>query len=374
MAPLPPQPEDSKTVQAIYAWHESRRETRPRTYLGLSGLGHSCARKLWYDFRHCGQPEFSGRMLRLFETGHLAEFRFVDELRGIGCEVYDTDPNTGEQFAVQAHGGHVRGHLDGCAKGLPEAPETFHVTEYKTHSSKSFAHLKKNGVKASKPMHYAQMVCYMHLTGMRRAFYLAVNKDTDELYSERLRYEDCQDDAQRLMDRAERIVKAAQPPERIGDSADHFNCKWCDHADRCHGTDAVGPAVRCGTGCRTCVHSTPEMDTEDGRWSCKQHHVTLTIEKQAVGCEDHLFIPDLITFAEPINSDKDKDGDWIEYENQDGTRWRNCKSGGNYSSLELTELPKSLIGAGAFADMKEVFGDDIQVERIRQDDNETDSR
>ena len=358
---LPQPPEDSRTVQAIYAYHESLRETRPRTYVGASQIGHPCERKLWYDFRHCGGQAFDGRMLRLFQTGDLAEFRFVDELKGIGCTVHDVDPATGEQFEVKSLGGHFSGHMDGAGCGFPEAEKAWHVLEFKTHNAKSFAKLKSEGVKKSKPQHYAQMVCYMHLTGMKRALYLAANKDTDHLYSERLRYEDCREDAQRLMDRAERIIKSPQPPERIGDSADHWNCKWCEHTDRCHGTDAVGPAVRCGTGCRTCVHSTPEMDTEDGRWSCKQHHVTLTVENQAVGCEDHLFIPDLVTFATPVDSDRDATGDWIEYENPDGTRWKNCKSGNSYSSLELTELPKSLIGAGLLADMKEVFGDEIEI-------------
>lgn len=371
MAPLPPQPEDSKTVQAIYAYHEAQRETRPRTYVGASQIGHACERKLWYDFRHCGGQEFDGRMLRLFETGDLAEFRFVKELKEIGCEVYDVDPATGEQFEVKALGGHFSGHMDGAGRGFPEADKAWHVLEFKTHNAKSFAKLKKDGVKASKPMHYAQMVIYMHLTGMKRAFYLAANKDTDHLYSERLRHEDCKDDALRLMERAERIIRSVSPPEKIGDSADHFNCKWCEHADRCHGTDSVGPAVRCGTGCRTCVHATPETDTEDGRWSCKQHRVTLTIESQHAGCDDHLFIPDLITFAEPINSDRDKDGDWIEYRNADGTTWRNSRQPNDYTSKELTQLPAPMVGAGIVDDVKSVFGD-AQIERVEHGTHSTD--
>ncbi|MGB1125795.1 MAG: oxidoreductase [Phycisphaeraceae bacterium] len=363
MAMLPQPPSDSPTVKAIYAYHESQRESRPRTYVGASQIGHACARKLWYDFRHCGQAEFDGRMLRLFETGDLAEIRFVTELKAIGCEVYDVDPNTGEQFEVKSLGGHFSGHMDGAGRGFPEAEKAWHVLEFKTHNAKSFAQLKAKGVKASKPMHYAQMACYMKLTGMKRAFYLAANKDTDHLYSERLRWEDVKDDAERLMDRAESIINASQPPEKIGDSADHYNCKWCEHTDRCHGTDAVGPAVRCGTGCRTCVYSTPEMDTDQGRWSCGYHTITLTVEKQEIGCPNHLFIPDLVTFAKPVDSSPD----WIEYENQDGAKWKNGKE--HYDSKELADLPKSLVGAGAFADMKEVFGDDIQIERIRQDGN-----
>ena len=33
------------------------------------------------------------------------------------------------------------------------------------------------------------MQSYMHLAGLERAFYLAVNKNTDELYQERIRYD-----------------------------------------------------------------------------------------------------------------------------------------------------------------------------------------
>jgi len=46
--------------------------------------------------------------------------------------------------------------------------------------------LKRHGVKAASYEHYCQMVCYMDYLGFERAFYLAVCKDTDELYSERI--------------------------------------------------------------------------------------------------------------------------------------------------------------------------------------------
>ena len=358
MAQLPPKPEDSKTVQAIYAWHESKREDKPRKYLGASQLGEACERKLWYSFRHADQPSFDGRMLRLFETGDLAEFRFVKELREIGCEVYDVDPSTGKQWEVNDVAGHFSGHMDGCARGIPEAPKAWHVLEFKTHNAKSFNALKNKGVKASKPMHYAQMIVYMKLTGMKRALYLAANKDTDELYSERLHWEDVAEDAQRYMDRAERIVRASSAPARISDGADHFACKWCDFRNLCHGLGEKG-AVPCSAGCRTCVHATPEMDTEDGRWSCNHHRVTLTIENQAAGCTDHKFIPGFVTFASAVDSD----GDWIEYQNADGSTWRNGKN--DYTSHELTQLPEPLVGAGIVDDLKNVF-EDAEIVNIRK--------
>lgn len=360
MTLLPEKPEDSKTVAAIYAYHESKRESSPRSYLGASQIGHACDRHLWYSFRHCGTPEFSGRMLRLFETGDLAEHRFVAELKAIGCEVYDVDPNTGEQWEVHDIGGHFSGHMDGAGRGIPEAEKAWHVLEFKTHNAKSFKSLKIKGVKESKPLHYSQMAVYMKLTGMKRALYLAVNKDTDELYSERLRWEEVSHDADRLMERAERIIKSSSPPDRISDGADYFECRWCDYRNLCHGL-GESAAVPCTVGCRTCVSATPDTETGGGRWACERHNITLTVENQRVGCEDHLFIPGLVTFATP----EDADHDGIDYRNADGTTWRNAKDGGNYTSKELTELPAELVGAGVVADVKEVFGEmDIETVKV----------
>ncbi len=60
------------------------------------------------------------------------------------------------------------------------------MLEFKTHSAKSFADLAAKGVEASKPQHVAQMQIYMHLTGITRALYVAVCKDTDALHIERV--------------------------------------------------------------------------------------------------------------------------------------------------------------------------------------------
>ena len=95
------------------------------------------------------------------------------------------------------------------AIGLPEAPATWHVCEFKTHSAKSFAKLKAEGVAASKPLHWSQMQAYMQLAGLDRAFYLAVCKDTDELYQERIRHD--AEAGLRILTKAERIIGAARP-------------------------------------------------------------------------------------------------------------------------------------------------------------------
>jgi len=310
-------PDQSELVQAIYAWHKKKGDAQPRRgYLGASSIGQECERSLWYQFRNCLKRDFEGRMYRLFETGDLAESRFVNELRGIGCEVHDVTPE-GEQFEVNAFGGHFSGHMDGCALGIPEAPKTWHVLEFKTHNAKSFAKLEKEGVKESKPMHYAQMMVYMGLTKMTRALYMAANKDTDALYSERIRFNGTEFD--KYMDKAERIIFAQDPPERAFNRPDGFGCRFCDAKALCWPVDNKINLPWIDE--RMCVHATPERD---GTWS------------HARGCRNgHLLMPCFIHFAEPVDA-----GEYhIEYKNlDDETVWAQGNDAHMWTADQLIEM------------------------------------
>ena len=306
MAPLPPRA--SPTVEAILCAYEVDAGDGFREHLGASLIGGPCNRALWCTFRWITRTAHSGRMQRLFETGRLEEKRLVRNLRRIGVTVLEVDPDTGRQWHVQAHGGHFGGSLDGVGLGLPEAARTWHALEFKTHNAKSFSALKKDGVRKAKPEHWAQMQLYMHLTGLTRALYLAVCKDTDALYAERVRVD--HEEALRLVARAGRIIFAARPPTRISDDPDWFECRFCPHHDTCHG-DRL-PARTC----RSCLHVTP---TEDGTWYCARFDRRLSADDQRAGCVAHLFIPDLIQ-GEQV--DADPDGTWVAYRKPDGTIWR----------------------------------------------------
>lgn len=335
-------PQESDTVKQIYAWHKKMGESEPsRGYLGASILGHECERNLWYNFRGCVPRSFSGRMFRLFETGNLEEPRMVKELCAIGCEVHEVDPNTGEQFAVSALGGHFSGHMDGCAIGIPEAPLTWHVLEFKTHSEKSFAKLVTAGVAASKPQHYAQVMVYMGLTGLTRALYLGKNKNTDQLYAERIPYDSTAFKC--LMNRAERIIKSTAPPERIAKRQDSFHCRFCAAKELCWGTSDIAVPIPT-KACRTCCHATPDTEREDAVWVCKKHNFDVSPVGSAIGCENHLLLPDLVSFAEPT----DAGDDWIEFTNhEDAAVWRHGPGKGMFSTKELITTAGPLGPPGA---------------------------
>jgi len=272
---------ESATVTAIYdMWKKRGDSETQRGYLGASIIGHDCDRYLWYSFRQCVPRKLDGRMYRLFNAGHCAEPRFVADLKAIGCEVHEVGED-GQQIGVEAIDGHFRGHLDGVALGIPEAPKTWHVLEFKTHGDDSFKKLVADGVKKSKPMHYAQMMVYMGLTKLTRSLYLAVNKDTEELYSERIEFNAAE--FKGIMARAERIIRSTSPCERVSDRADHYKCKWCDAKEVCWG-GAVSLPIPANT-CRVCCYATP---IEDGCWKCEKGEVF------GKPCDKHMVIPTML--------------------------------------------------------------------------------
>lgn len=312
MATLSPAP--ASTVRAIEAAREAAHQLWDSYGLSMSELGSECDRALWYSFRWASAPEvLTGQKLRLFETGHIEEDRMITDLRRIkGVTVEAVDPETGKQWKVYSHGGHVRGKLDGEAIGLPEAPATIHVVECKSHNDKNFKELVKKGLHAAKPAHWFQCQKYMELRSRTRCLYIAVNKNTDELYSERLRFDPLA--IAQLNVRLERIIGSNQAPPRIAEGADKWPCIFCKHKAVCH-RETLGRQH-----CRTCLHSTPIVDHADtaGPWVCEKHGKTRTMDEQRAGCHGHLFLPDTVN-GEQI----DAGDDFVVYELCDGSRWEN---------------------------------------------------
>lgn len=275
-----PQPRLIEMIDAAYVEKEANK--RPRFYLGASVIGHQCERKLWYNFRFIGLEQFSGRMLRLFARGHREEAYAIGNLRAAGCEVSETDPNTGRQYSFFSAG--FGGSCDGIIlSGVPEAPEKPHVLEIKTHSKKSFDELEKEGVEKSKPQHFAQMQVYMEAFGVDRALYYAVCKDDDRIYVDRVRLN--KDVVQWCVNRAQRIIFDNRLPPPLSKDPTWYECKYCSAKGVCHAGD---PAP---TNCRTCEHG--RMMEADGAWHCSHWNADVPEDAQLIGCENHKLLVDI---------------------------------------------------------------------------------
>lgn len=298
----------SPTIDAIERGVEEREGQRSYPIrISPSMLGEECERKAWLSFHWAfDATPFDGKQLRRFEAGRVDEARMVAWLRLAGVNVDDMDMATGRQHSVSAMDGHFYGAIDGKATGIIEAPKTPHLVECKAINAKAFAQLKRHGVAVALPKHMAQVQVYMHLLGLTRTFYLAKNKDSDELHVERIHYDG--DQAIRLMAKAERIG-ADTAPAKANEDPGGWPCSMCDAASVCHG------AAMANRNCRTCIHLSR---VSRGDFFCNRHGVTVTTQSQRAGCPHHLYLPSLVD-GEQV--DADEAAETITYQMNNGREW-----------------------------------------------------
>jgi hypothetical protein len=255
-------PDPQHTIAAaIDAAHEAKRASHSecfRPHMGASTLGEKCDRKLWLAFRWAVRENFPGRILRVFRRGHNEEAQVVADLQAIGMKVRAT----GAAQTRVDFGSHVSGSIDGIiTAGVPDAPKKAHVLEIKTHSKKSFDALEQRGVEAAHPKHFAQVQTYMLGTGVDRALYVAVCKDDDRIYTERVELD--KERAEKIVERGKRLATQDEIPPPISTDPTWYECKWCSAHDLCHGSKLTKEV-----NCRTCAHSTAEADST---WTCARH-------------------------------------------------------------------------------------------------------
>lgn len=293
----------------------------PRTHLGASLIGHECSRYLWYVFRWCVNEEFSGRMYRLFERGHLEEMRFVKWLEGIGCRVETDyfsenrlclDSTTGEYFILPKNEIHlayddvsdnpahvhyakflgikipqftvsgVNGHFGGSMDGLVLLPPEYGIDgpvilEGKTMLTGSpFNNLRKNGVLLEKPQHFDQQSVYGYKTGIKHAVYICTNKNNDDLHLEVIELD--HERGKQCELKAERIINSQEPPFKLSPNKTFFKCTYCAARSICH--EGAIPLKNC----RSCIHS---HAVENKEWFCDKWGMNIPKEHIKDGCGEH---------------------------------------------------------------------------------------
>lgn len=263
----------------IDAYCENAYDDGHRKHLGASLIGHECKRYLFYVFRWTMHKKFSGRMQRLFNRGHREEDRFIEWLKGIGCEVWSHQEN-GDQFRVSACGGHFGGSLDGIVKlptsyGIDEPV----LAEFKTNGTgAAFNALCSTGMAKNKPQHYAQTSTY----GSRQEYrfkwclYLNINKNDDSIHVELVKLD--WNLGEQMVLKAEQIIIAQEPPPRLSNNPTFKTCAYCDFKPICH----EGKPVE--INCRSCTNASPRDNKE---WFCSVHSAIIPDEVIKVGCPQH---------------------------------------------------------------------------------------
>ena len=212
-----------------------------RQYVGASAIGGSCERAI--QFEYAGAPReknFPPETLRKFDLGHMSEELARAWFRDANFQLVQRSERTGELFAFSQLDGRFKGHPDGVFVGGPALPGVGYpcLWEHKGVGAKTFREVGKSGLKKARPGYYAQVAiypAYLNLT-QHPGIFTVSNLDSGEQLHLLIPFD--AEEAQRMSDRAVRIVKATDAGEllpRPFKERTYFECKWCAFQERCWG-------------------------------------------------------------------------------------------------------------------------------------------
>lgn len=245
-----PQQNVDPTLEAMRRAMEAESlKEKPRTYLGASSIGDSCARKLWYGLHGYPAKPIESTGLMAIQDGHRSEDLIAERLRLIpGIELWTHDENR-KQFGfcedverLDGSKGEFKGHYDGVIRGLLQAPVTWHVWENKAVNQKKFDNFRKlieelgekNALKKWDYVYWCQAQIYMHYTELKRHYLTVCTPGGRDVASCRTEYD--KEAALALIEKAKRIIRAGEAPARIG-PATWYECKFCRFYEVCHGNE-----------------------------------------------------------------------------------------------------------------------------------------
>lgn len=208
-----------------------QREER-RTYLGASGIGSECLRKVQFDWQV--ESTHPARTKRIFSRGHLFEEVTVKALGQAGFRIERGTPATHFSAANDT----FKGHADGIIVAGPAVKCLTYpcLWEHKALGSSGWKKLEKDGLKTAYPQYYDQVQLYMAYLGLDEnpALFTAVNANDCHILHLAVPYDAAA--AQAASDRAVLVIKATQAGElleRIASKPTDWRCKMCTHRERC---------------------------------------------------------------------------------------------------------------------------------------------
>lgn len=222
---------NARIYEALF---KAREQEPPR--LRLSRIGE-CERKLWALLKGWEEDPIDPYVLAIFETGKALEGLVLSLLELGGLPVRDRQL----EVKLTTPGGHeVLGHIDGTTLLGERLRREMVVIEVKTAKAEQFAKCVELGYAAWQPKYADTLTCYMGGLGLRTALVCVLNKNTSELYFEKLRF-----DAKRyaaLQGKIDRILSAETLPARPAEATSQYCnfCKYCSLRESCWGPLQLG--------------------------------------------------------------------------------------------------------------------------------------
>lgn len=243
-----------------------RQEEELRPYLGMSQLGHSCSRLLWYSLRWAYTRTLLPRNRRIFERGNIEEPRVIRDLTDWKYKITDT------QLEFIGPYGHVKGHCDGIVLGFTSNRPA--ILEIKTMKNSEWIKLNSKPFTEVAPSYYVQGIVYAYYAELDDIIFVVSNKDTEA--RKYIHIKANHEKAKEYVQKAEDILLAESPPTKIGGPS-WYVCSYCPAKDICH----YGEPVK--VTCRMCEHA--ELHTE-GRWYCGKKNEYRTLDEQREACKE----------------------------------------------------------------------------------------
>lgn len=218
-----------------------QREER-RTYLGASGIGSECLRKVQFDWQ-CDSTH-PARTKRIFSRGHMFEEITVKAMAGAGFRMERGTARTGFTAANDM----FKGHCDGIILEGPRIEGLNYpcLWEHKALGSSGWKKLEKYGIRQAYPQYFDQCQLYMAYLGLDEnpALFTAVNSDNCEILHLAVPFDP--EAAQAASDRAVLVIRATQAGELLDRITEKgptdWRCKMCSHSTRCWADDSVSTA------------------------------------------------------------------------------------------------------------------------------------
>ena len=209
-----------------------QREER-RDYLGASGIGSECLRKVQFDWQR--DSVHAARTKRIFNRGHDSEEKIAAQLALAGFTLERGTDATG----FTACDGAFRGHCDGIIRSGPEISGLKYpcLWEHKCLGSSGWKKIEKHGLRSAYPVYYDQIQIYQAYLGIDEnpALFTAENADTCHLLALTVAFD--AEAAQAASDRAAAVILSTRAGEllpRITDKGPtDWRCKMCSHSEFC---------------------------------------------------------------------------------------------------------------------------------------------
>jgi len=278
---------NTATNELTYAIDKATDELYPRfsTYtVGLSSIGHECARHIFYSFRWMSEDEvISPQKKRLLNRGNSEEPIFDRLITQIGFELIKSIDT--KQHKVEFCEKHIKGYADGIASTAKIDKSLYpnlsllppHVLiEYKTCGTGKGFNGYSRTVILHRPVYYTQMCVLGYGLNLPVSLFFVVNKNDDSIYTEVIELDFKH--AANIIERTKNLIYTNIPPKRIANSPSFSVCKTCKHNIICHDD---GVPIK---NCRSCANSLP---TDNKQWICTKYSSNIIpLDYQKIGCDE----------------------------------------------------------------------------------------